>query len=151
MRGDGLCNQAADLEEGLVTRFADDPSGAGIDVDPDNPAIVHELHPQILPAKFRPQIIGAAHTRQYLPLDLRQGHRTPLLLVAECTVLIPRPVEPGQASRFAGMALNRSLLPIAVIAPGKGRGGDRCGGGAKRKDKGTKQAHRLYSHWPDYS
>ena len=70
----GVCHQAANLEKGLIARLADDPPSPGIDIDPDDPAIVHELHAEVLSAKLGAEIVGAAHPRQDALFDLGKRH-----------------------------------------------------------------------------
>src|SRR4051812_8590928 len=74
----------------LRARPPDDPAGLGVDVDPDHPAVLHELHPVGSAVEFRPEIIGAAHERHDLALDLRQRQRAALLGLAERPVGVAR-------------------------------------------------------------
>ena len=62
--------------------------GLRIDVDPDHPPVLDELHAIGLAVDLRTEIIGPAHERHDPPLELRKRHRAPLSRVLERALLL---------------------------------------------------------------
>ena len=125
----GKVNRRGRAAPALVARSADDAAGRGVDVDPDDAPVLHELQAISVALELGAEIFRPAHERHHPPLDHRQRHRAALAGGAEGAILVARAV--AEPARFA-------------------IGGRTLDGGRRRRDEarqagggkeGTKQAH----------
>src|SRR6476619_968049 len=122
-----------------VVARATDHATLTVDVDPDDPAVLHDLEAVGVAIHLGTQIVSTAHHRHDPALELRQRHRTALAGRFPGAFLLTH--------RLSGLRLTRLLARLAWIV-GQRRSADEAAAKRSCQNKGLEQGHLRDSPKP---